>query len=202
MSPRPEVLLFDLGRVLIDIDFDRCFVAWADAAGVRPEQVRARFTMDRRFQDHERGELSCEAFFSGLADSLGLDLTSDTMRAGWNAIFGLEVEGIRPRLARLRNSYRIHALSNTNSAHAETFQRDLSQLLDTLHGSFLSHEIGLRKPDTAIYRHVVDALGVAPEAILFLDDVPANLSGAKQIGMRTQLVRDPRHTCELLDALS
>ena len=202
MHARPEVLLFDLGRVLIDINFDRCFAAWAHAAGMRPEAVRERFVIDKRFQDHERGKLSCEAFFAGVSESIGLGLAPETTRRGWNAIFGPEVDGIRARLLRLRDSYRLYALSNTNVAHAEHFQRQLPEMLDTLHGQFLSHELGLRKPDAAIYAHVVEAVGVAPEAILFLDDSPRNLRGAERIGMRTQLVRDPRHTCELLDAIS
>ena len=106
------------------------------------------------------------------------------------------------RRFRIRNSYRLYALSNTNVAHAEHFQRQLPELLDTLHGQLLSHELGLCKPDAAIYANVVEAIGVAPEAILFLDDSPRNPLGAERIGMRTQLVRDPRHTCELLDAIS
>jgi len=202
MSTRPEVLLLDLGRVLVDIDFDRCFATWAEAAGVSHEAVRERFAVDDRFQAHERGELACDDFFTGLSDSLGLGLDADTIRRGWNAILGSEVEGLRPRLAQLRDRYRLYALSNTNAAHADTFRRDLSELLATLHGQFLSHELGLRKPDVAIYAHVADALGAAPESILFLDDSPANLEGAERAGVRTQLARDPSHTCELLDQLS
>ena len=50
-----------------------------------------------------------------------------------------------------------------------------------------SHEVGLRKPDPAIYLLAADRLGVRPEEIVFVDDVEANVDAAVAVGMAAVL---------------
>jgi putative hydrolase of the HAD superfamily len=67
--------------------------------------------------------------------------------------------------------------------------------------SFLSHEIGLIKPDAAVFAHVVDALGQAPGRILFLDDNRLNVEQARAVGMVAHRVVGVTETSALLRSL-
>ena len=72
-----DALLFDLGRVVLDLDFNRTLGVWARHAGCQPAQLANRFLRDELYRRHEKGEISDEAFFAGLRSSLGIEL-SDT----------------------------------------------------------------------------------------------------------------------------
>lgn len=198
-EPLAPVLLFDLGRVLLDIDFQRCFRHWARAAGTDPDRLRGAFRVDAPFEAHERGELACEDYFAHLADALDLPLPVATLRAGWNSIFGPELPGLAERLRRLADHRPLHALSNTNASHTDVWRTRHADLLRPLGTLFLSHELGLRKPDPQIYREVARRLGRAPSEVLFLDDAPANLAGAAAAGMQVCHVPDIERVPALLD---
>ncbi|MCK5746458.1 MAG: HAD-IA family hydrolase, partial [Oricola sp.] len=63
---------------------------------------------------------------------------------------------------------------------------------------FLSHEMGSRKPETAIYRDVADALKVPAGEIIFFDDVKANIDAASDLGMHTHHIEHPHLLGSLL----
>ncbi len=65
-TPQPPVtraVVFDLGNVLIDIDFMRCAHYWSRHARMPAEQIAARFRVDRHYEAFERGRLSPEKYF-------------------------------------------------------------------------------------------------------------------------------------------
>jgi putative hydrolase of the HAD superfamily len=65
-----------------------------------------------------------------------------------------------------------------------------------------SSEVGMRKPNPAIYHHALELLGgVAPEQAVFLDDSPGNVEGARRAGLKGILVTDPEDAVAELDAL-
>ncbi len=64
-----------------------------------------------------------------------------------------------------------------------------------------SCDVGLRKPDPAIYRLTCERLGVAPEAAVFLDDTRRHVESARQVGLQAILVRDPWDAIAELDAI-
>uniref|UniRef100_UPI00359311D8 HAD-IA family hydrolase n=1 Tax=Aquiflexum sp. TaxID=1872584 RepID=UPI00359311D8 len=57
---------------------------------------------------------------------------------------------------------------------------------------FLSHEMGLAKPDEAIYKAVINEIQVEPNRVLFFDDLLANLDGAKRVGIQTYHITYPK----------
>jgi epoxide hydrolase-like predicted phosphatase len=64
-----------------------------------------------------------------------------------------------------------------------------------------SCDVGLRKPDPAIYRLTCGRLEVAPEAAVFLDDTSRHVESARQVGLHAILVRDPWAAIAELDAI-
>jgi glucose-1-phosphatase len=72
-SSSADALLFDLGRVVIDIDFNRAFSRWAEHARCDQKLIRERFRHDdTAYKRHERGEIVSEEFFDNLRASLAI----------------------------------------------------------------------------------------------------------------------------------
>jgi FMN phosphatase YigB (HAD superfamily) len=196
-----DALLFDLGRVVIDIDFSKTLACWAGHAGCAPAHLVGRFARDEIYQRHETGSISDAEFFAGLRTALGIDLSDAQFLEGWNAIFAGEMPGITPLLARAAARLPLYAFSNTNGAHVEHFSRAYAEVLGHFREIFLSSTIGLRKPDAAAYDHVVKAIGVPAERIVFFNDLAENIDGARARGLTAVHVTSPDDVARALAAL-
>ena len=196
-----DALLFDLGRVVLDIDFNKVVASWAGHAGCEPSHLVGRFSPDEAWRRHERGEISDAAFFENLRASLGIDITDRQFLEGWNAIFAGEMPGVAAMLARAGARLPLYAFSNTNGAHVEHFSRAYADVLGHFREIYLSSTIGLRKPEAAAYDYVVKAIGVPASRIVFFDDSAENIAGARARGLNTVHVRSPDDVATALAAL-
>ena len=196
-----DVLLFDLGRVVLDINFDSVMTKWADHAGRAPAELAQRFVVNDSFKHHETGRIDDAAFFADLRQSLGVDLSDAQFLEGWNAIFAGEMPGIAPLLAGAAQRLPLYAFSNTNPAHVAHFSKTYADVLSHFRELFLSSSIGLRKPDAEAYDHVVKAIGVPASRILFFDDSAANIEGARARGLRAVHVTSMDDVAQALTAL-
>ena len=196
-----DALLFDLGRVVLDIDLSRTLHCWARHAGCEPTQLGQHFLGDELYHHHEKGEISDAAFFAGLRSSLGIEISDAQFLEGWNAIFVGVIPGIHQLLARAAQHLPLYAFSNTNSPHIAYFSDQYADVLGHFRKIFLSSTIRLRKPDAAAYDHVVQAIGVPAERIVFFDDLVENIEGARQRGLKAVLVSSPDNVARALEAL-
>jgi glucose-1-phosphatase len=207
MSPRllspgaADALLFDLGRVVLDIDFNQTLTCWAGHAGCEPSDIVERFVRDEAYRHHEIGKISDEAYFDSLRASLGIGISDAQFLEGWNAIFAGEIPGIAPLLARAAGRLPLYAFSNTNAPHVEHFSKAYADLLGYFREVYLSSAIGLRKPDAAAYDHVVNAIGVPASRIVFFDDLAENVEGARARGLLAVHVRSSADVAAALNAL-
>ncbi len=196
-----DALLFDLGRVVLDLDFDRTLRLWAEHARCEPAELARRFLRDELYHQHEKGEISDEAFFAGLRASLGVEISDQQFIEGWNAIFIGEMPDIGRLLARAAQRLPLYAFSNTNAVHVGYFSSRFAEVLKPFRKVFLSSTIGLRKPDGEAYDHVVQAIGVPANRIVFFDDLAENIEGARKRGLNAVLVTSPADVAKALDAL-
>jgi putative hydrolase of the HAD superfamily len=196
-----DALLFDLGRVVLDIDFNRAVALWAGHAGCDPADLLARYVRDDVYKGHERGHVDDAAFFANLRSTLGIEVSDQQFLEGWNAIFVGEMEGIVPLLARAGQRLPLYAFSNTNRAHEVHFSQHFADVLGHFREVFLSSTIGLRKPDAEAYDHVVKAIGVPAARIVFFDDLMENIEGARARGLTAVHVTSTRDVADALAAL-
>jgi putative hydrolase of the HAD superfamily len=196
-----DALLFDLGRVVLDIDFDKAIECWAGYAGSKPADIVARFIRGEAYQHHEIGKIDDAAYFASLRALLGVELSDAQFLEGWNAIFAGEMPGIAPLLARAARRVPLYAFSNTNGAHVAHFSQVYAPVLGHFREMFLSSTIGLRKPDAAAYDHVVKAIGVPASRIVFFDDLAENIEGARARGLTAVHVTSPHAVADALAAL-
>ena len=180
-------LIVDYGGVLTT-DVFASFCAFCEAEGLPPDTVRDRFREDpearRLLAGLETGELAVAEFEPRFAALLGVESERLIER-----LFG----GMEPDEAMLdgvrgarRAGVRTGLLSNS---WGDATGYDPALLRELFDAWVISSEVGLRKPDPAIYALAAERLGLAPEACVFVDDLPGNLKPARAIGMATVLHR-------------
>ena len=197
-----DALLFDLGGVLIRLDWDAVFAHWARCSGADPAALRRRFAFDEAYERYERGEIDAARYFEALRSTLGIELDDAQLEAGWNALFAGEVAETARLVAQAAARIPVHLFSNTNAAHHAAWSRDYARALRPFRRRFVSSEMGLRKPDRAAFEHVARELGIPPGRILFFDDTEANVAGARAAGLQAVHVRSPEDVARALDRLA
>jgi len=179
---KTELVMFDLGRVLIDFDFKLAIRNLKRYTPLNEEEIHQFFRTTPLWDAFEKGQLCRHDFFAELAKGLQLSgLPFETFEPLWNNIFQ-EIPDTIEFFHDLRKRYRTALVSNVNVMHWE-FIRGRHAFLD--HFDFLipSYAVGMRKPGTEIYRHTLKKAGVAPEQSVFTDDVEEHITAARSIGI-------------------
>jgi glucose-1-phosphatase len=191
LSPDIQALLFDLGGVIIQIDWNRVFQQWARCSPLSAREMGDRFQMDTAYEQHERGQLSASQYFSYLRNVVEFKGSDESFLKSWNAVFVREVKDVVDLLPCLKSKVPIYLLTNSNPTH-EAFWRDAySHTINLFTDTFVSSTLGHRKPDQAAFDAVARKTGVALRSILFFDDTIENVEGAKAAGLRAVHVTDP-----------
>jgi len=196
-----HALLFDLGGVVMGIDFDRAVSAWEDAAGLAPGALVGRLQMDDAYERHERGHLDTTSYLAHLRTTLAVDLTDDQLAAGWNDIYLGPIDGVGELLAIAAATLPTYAFTNTNALHQSAWGPRFAAEMAPFRTIFSSHLIGLRKPEDAAFRHVSEEIGVPLDRIMFFDDTDENVDAARALGMHAVLVRSTADVAAALAAI-
>jgi len=178
-----EVVLFDLGGVLIELGGMREMSAFA-REGEEDELWRRWLTCPwvRRF---ETGRCDAQSFAEGMVDSWSMTVGPEVFLTAFTSWPRGFFPGARELIASIDSNRQIACFSNTNEIHADrhTTEFGLSELFET---RFFSHEMGVLKPDREAFDYVIEALGYSPERILFLDDNQINVDGARVAGLQAE----------------
>ena len=196
-----SAVVFDLGNVLVQIDFQRVFDAWARYANCSATAISQRYSHELYYEKHERGEIHASEYFAALREILGINISDAQFLEGWNEIFVGEVPGMRKLTREYAELFPIYAFSNSNEAHKNWWLPRYHQLLHPFKAVFVSSDMGKRKPEPQSYLYVSQAIDVEPNRVLFFDDSPSNITGAQQVGMRTKLVHSVADVGSVLQIL-
>lgn len=192
-----ELILFDLGGVLINIDYlatEKSFVA----LGVTDFQAQyTQFQQNELFNNFETGQISAQHFINKLLPLTRKGSSPNEVVRAWNAMIGEFPKEKIDLLIRLSKEMRIALLSNTNELHMIEVKRAWGNVssvpFETLFEQvFLSHEIHQRKPNISTFQWVCGQLKVSPSSVLFIDDSPQHIEGAKSAGLQTHFYGDPK----------
>jgi putative hydrolase of the HAD superfamily len=186
-----KAIIFDLGKVVFDLSFDRVYEHWANSSGKSVDEIRSRFVFDDIFNQFERSDLAPQQFRAAISQRLNIKLSDKDFDDGWCSLYLDEYAGIDQLLLKLKLTHRIVALTNTNEIHNTVWRMKYAKTLALLEKIFSSHELATRKPEPEIYRLVLNYLNLKPEETLFLDDNIDNIRGAQNLGIATILVASP-----------
>lgn len=177
-------LIFDFGNVFVDLD-QEATVRTLMEFGV--QEIPA--SLYEAALTYEKGGISTEAFVQ-IAMQVLPGLSKEQLIRAWNAIL-LNIPAHRwTFLQELAESqtYRLLLLSNSNTLHLEHLaqrwgQKEMERFLGYFEGVYFSHEVGMRKPDAEIYKHILEIEQIKPEETFFVDDTEENTDAAAKLGL-------------------
>ena len=190
MDKKIRNIVFDLGGVLVDLDFKAAINGLQKAGFANVKEQLQAFDCEGIFQKFELGEMTADEFRSAIRENSTVSLTDEEVDGLWNAML-LEVPREKLELIlHLRGKYMVYLLSNTNSIHWDyvcknAFNYRGFRVDDYFEETFLSYEMHLAKPDKAIFEKVLEEANLLPEETLFIDDSEANCQAAEELGIHT-----------------
>ena len=188
MDKNIKNIVFDLGGVLVDLDFKSAINGLQQAGFSNVKEQLQAFDREGIFQKFELGEMTAEEFRSAIRENSTVTLTDEEVDALWNLML-LEIPREKLELILdLRGKYMVYLLSNTNSIHWDyvcknAFNYRGFRVSDYFEKTFLSFEMHLAKPDKAIFEKMLEDANLLAEETLFIDDSEANCKAAAEVGI-------------------
>ncbi len=186
-----DAFLFDLGGVVVDISPNAAIEAFRSLGLDNLHNQITHGHHQGLFKEFELGAISSDAFVEAIQDELPQPVEPQTIVDAWNQMLvKLPVERSL-LLEKLKRSYPVYLLSNTNVIHRNYFVKmadgyeNLEELFTKV---FYSYKLQLSKPDVKCFQSVIEKTGIVPQRTLFLDDAELNLEAARQLGFQTVLV--------------
>lgn len=186
---RFPVIIFDLGGVIINLDFDLTRKGIEQLGQLTYNQVFEHPNKTRLFNQYETGSISTAEFRNQLRSIIHSTCSDAELDRVWNAML-LDIPPQRIELLyHLRQSHRLFLLSNTNQMHQHFFEAYLmaqygkNVFTEVFEKVYYSHLLGLRKPNTDIFDAVISDAGINPADAVFIDDYLPNVEGAIQAGL-------------------
>lgn len=186
-------IIFDLGNVLLDLDWERTEQAFRDMLQEEYEAALLRYDSERLFELLEVGEITPKEFVRRMQQTTRRAIDEKTIIDSWNTILAELPPARLHWLQKLGRKYNLYLLSNTNAIHIEWLHGYLQERAGmTIHDfnalfikPYYSFEINLRKPNREIYEYVLADAGLHAEETLFIDDLEENILSARTVGLQT-----------------
>ena len=185
-------ILLDLGGVLIDVDYQASANAFRDLGYSDFDMLYSKAKQDHVFDAFETGSLSPCGFRDRIRALLNAPISDPEVDACWNAMLGTIPQERIELVHRLKERYQVLLLSNTNAIHVPAFEtivahtNDITDFKGLFHGAYYSCELGMRKPDAAIFQHVLGLHDADPARTLFIDDSIQHVMGARAAGAHAE----------------
>jgi FMN phosphatase YigB (HAD superfamily) len=178
----PRAIIFDIGRVIIKVNFAHSSAALGQNSGLSEQQIIRRLEADPRWADWQEGRMTPREWHKHFCERFQISLDFEEFCASWNRL--LEPETILPELLfeRLGTSCRLALLSNTDPIHVAHIEATFP-FVRFFPVRVYSCRIGSSKPQPLIYHHALRELDASPEEAIYIDDIRENAVAAARLGM-------------------
>ena len=183
-----DTIIFDFGGVLINIDYHKTIEAFKELGIEDFEERYSQADQISLFNDLEIGKISAQRFVNELLQLLPQGTSPNQVVHAWNAMLLDVPQSSVDLLKKLKGKYRLFLLSNTNEIHIPRALKEWKKTSDTefyncFEQVYLSHEIGMRKPNEEIFEYVCREQAITPENAMFIDDSAQHIEGARKVGL-------------------
>ncbi len=198
-------IIFDLGGVLLNIDYRLSFNEFKKIGFKNFDQVFADLVKSKIFDELEKGIISYVDFRNELKKYCSKNVSDDELDFAWNIMLINIPENRIEMLRVLKSQYKLFLLSNTNEMHCRYYnnllKRDsgIDNLGMLLHKAYYSHEINVRKPDREIYEYILNAEKLNPSETLFIDDIEENILAANRLGINGYWLKNGQEITTILN---
>jgi len=179
-----KTIIFDFGDVFINLNKTALQQALLNI-GIKSWNEN----LNQLNHSFEIGKINQQQFLEGLSKEAAVK-NPILIKKAWNSVLGDFPENRLEFLKGLKGKYKLILLSNTDEIHiqhfeenyGEEFVRDFYECFDAIYFSF---QMGLRKPDIAIYKRVIQEQKIVPQNTLFVDDRLENTAAAQLAELQT-----------------
>ena len=196
-----KAIIFDLGAVILNINYQNTIDEFTKLGVNNAATLYSKKVQTNLFNQIETGMISSDEFLKALQKETK-NANINQVEKAWNAmLLDLPEERIQ-LIEKLKNNYSIYLLSNTNAIHIDAIKKQLGKrkwlafckLFDKM---YLSHELGLRKPDVKIFEYILKEQKLKAEEVFFIDDSPQHIASAKKIGIHCHHLLDDENIITL-----
>ena len=196
-----KTIIFDLGAVILNINYENTIDEFTKLGVKNAATFYSKKIQTDLFNQIETGMISSNEFLKALQTETN-NANIKQVEKAWNAMLIDLPEERLQLIKKLKKNHTIYLLSNTNVIHINAFKKQLGnkrwlafiKLFDKI---YLSHELGLRKPDVKIFEHVLKEQKLKAEEVFFIDDSPQHIAGAKKLGIHCHHLLDNENIIKL-----
>ena len=196
---KPEVVVFDLGKVLLDFNYGVAIAKIASRSGCEPARLRTLIDQSPLLHRFETGLMTEEQFFEEVRKSVGFPGTLAEFEEIFADIFTPIPEMIELHASLRARGVATFIFSNTNGFAVRHIRRNYP-FFANFDGYILSYEHGSMKPSTRLYEVVEETTGRSGPSLLYLDDRPENIDTARLRGWHTVVHSRPDETAAIVRA--
>jgi HAD superfamily hydrolase (TIGR01509 family) len=185
-----KVVVFDLGKVLVDFDYTIAARRLAARSKMSSEQLMAVLVRSSRFLEYERGRVTRRELFDEICRVSGFNGSLKEFGLFFADIF-TEIKPMVELHAELRKrGLATYVFSNTNDLAVEHLRRAFP-FLGNFDGYVFSYEHGAIKPEARLYEVLERQSGRQAGELLYLDDRPENTEAGAARGWEVILHESP-----------
>ena len=173
--------LIDIGRVLLDFDFESSLSRLFPAN--TPDPAARLHRLLERKDEFETGKIPVDDYIDWALAVLGSDASPDEFRHAWQQIFTPNEPMWRCVRQWAAGGHRLILFSNINGIHCPWIFKNFPEFA-LFHDGVLSYETGFIKPQPEIYHHAIDRHGLIPAETIYIDDLPQNIATGRDLGFR------------------
>jgi FMN phosphatase YigB (HAD superfamily) len=178
----PKAIIFDIGRVIIQVDLARTSEVFGKRDGLSAEQVWNALQADARWDDWQEGRMTPRDWYKHFSEKFQLSLSFEEFCANWNRVLDPAPILPDPLFERLAASCRLALLSNTDPIHVAHIEAAFG-FVRHFPVRVYSCRVGTSKPGPSIYHHALRELDALPEEAMYIDDLRENVAAAVRLGM-------------------
>ena len=195
-----RAIIFDIGRVLIRIDVARAMTGLASGLSLSPEELWSAIENDPRWKDWQEGRISARDWHLHMQRRFGGSATFEQFTDAWNLVLHPEPIHGNELFEKLSKKYRLALLSNTDPIHVAHMEQRFD-FFSYFPARIYSSTVGATKPSPIIYREALKACRVRAEEAVYIDDIPAYVTAAQQLGIAGIQFKSPEQLVSSLKDL-
>lgn len=181
LNPYPETFLFDIGRVLLNFDFESSLKKLIPESINNPSE-RIQHILEKK-DALETGLINPASYADWALKILGSEASVEQFYQAWQQIFTVN-KAMWNRVRQLaRNGHSLILISNINAIHCPWIFTTYPEFSLFEH-KVLSYQIGVLKPELAIYQYAINTYKLKPESTVYIDDLPQNIASGRALGFQ------------------